>query len=448
MMKKPRIFLIFSIFLLIISGLIPYITGIKAEEQFTLISMQLPDNLKIVNSNYQRGWLNSTAESTLLLREANDTVQTITLTHQIEHGFLPLKPAVIYTYIQADLSNNTPPNQLTGQASPFFIRTELQANGDVNNTLNMERLRLQQADNAMQWQGLTGEVNLSQTGHLASTTLKLPALHSQSKLGELTIQDLQLQATVEESIAHLLLGHGHLQIGTLTLTNPFIGKIQLSELTINSYNVPNDTYLNLQFLITSKQLQLNTHNYQNVKIVLDLNQIHKESLQNIIVQLNQLQNLQFTSPTQLNFWLLGIMMRDGIPLLKHNPTVNISELSALTDAGTVNAQLKVHIDNLPSVSIFTLNTLPTNFIYEFSLEAPKPFLNKLIQTITYYWLTPEAVSATIIEARLQHWEKQGLLIATQTNQQYKTEITWKNNRLNVNGQNIPTQRVETIEKNY
>ncbi|ALG68166.1 YdgA family protein [Beggiatoa leptomitoformis] len=445
-MKKQTLFIFSLTTLGLVILLIPYITGMKAEEQFSFFTKQLPDNIQFITHDYQRGWLGSTADSTLsIYQDANTPAQTIQLQQEMDHGFLPLKPAIIYTTIRTTLPTASTGNQITGETSPLRIRTELQANGDVSNTLNIAQSHLQQQENTVQWQDLTGEFNLTQSGHLATTTLHIPQLKSQFPFGEFTVHDGLIQANIEENIANLLIGQGNLHIAQIRFDSPTGLTASLSNLHINTYNIPSESFLTLRIVATAQELHIIDKTYRDIRIVMEFNQLHQPSLQNIVLQLNELRQLHPTSQLQLNFWLLGILMRDGMTLLNHHPSFAITELSLNSDEGKVNGTLSVQVDTVPSQPFFNLQALQNSIICEVTLETPKTLLNQWLKAILFQPdLSSQAAAQTIMNTRLQQLETQGILLSSADNQVYKTALLWKNGKLMANGQSIvyPEIRVQ------
>jgi len=81
------------IFLILIAVLgLPYWFGMKAEHEYNNLMETVSkfENLEIVSKSYKRGWLKSSAETTFLINEGEETPFKIIEKDTIYHGPAPI----------------------------------------------------------------------------------------------------------------------------------------------------------------------------------------------------------------------------------------------------------------------------------------------------------------------------------------------------------------------
>lgn len=409
----------------IISLVVPYWVGLKAEHEFSTLNQTLPTvgQWQPTNANYQRGWFQSQAQTTF--RPAQLNQQYLTFQHDIQHSIIPLQPTVIETTLQTDSETQSFLQYIFGGRAPFVMKTEVYLTGG-SSYLQIAPFSMRQGEQAFIWQGLQGQVNFGLHGEYLENQFVVPQFTLKTQYGKIELQDIQLNGQAKPQ-QEIYVGQLQLQIGKIAALGSGQLPVELNQIQIIANNDLNNNYLNFGIHAQAQDLQIAQQHYQPHYIDVAIQHIHAPTFNQWRNALRGL-NLQTISPSDWDFMQLSLLMQYGVALLNHQPEVNVSQFHIQTHAGEVSGNFHLHIDKETS------NNTPNLF-------NPLAFLNRLQATFTLS-LPKDIVETMLSPQQKQYLLNNNLLIAnTET---YKTQIKLNNGFIDANGINMPLTVIKNI----
>jgi uncharacterized protein YdgA (DUF945 family) len=370
-----KITLITSILLSLIA-LIPYWTGIEAEKQLHHFNQDFYStmNLQLVENHYQRGWFHSWAQSTLEMPKTSVFSvpnHRLVLTHEVDHGLLPVQPTLIHTQLQTDTHDTT-----------FLqINTVVQGNGESISTFEMMPLTLQEEKIHLQLQNLQGKVRLKFPSAIAQVELHNPQVQLTTAIYQLLLQNVMLNTKLSTKSTEYLQGMGYLTIeqSNFLLREPQVTSWRLQKIHLVAHNDILSDYLTTHLKVDLQNLEVGTDSYGPNRGELELHHWHVPTLKAFSNNWLALQQQDLLlSPTYLNFLPL---MPSGINLLQHNPQVAVKELKINTAAGELSGtmQLKFEANQLNYFALLNPTALINGLRVQAQISLPQPLLVKMIQ---------------------------------------------------------------------
>ena len=407
--------------LLILILLIPYWTGIEAEKQLHHLNhVFYPTmNLQPVESHYQRGWFHSRAQSTLEIPKTlvfSFPPQRLVLTHEINHGLLPVKPTLIHTQLQTDDHETT----------LLKINTVVSGNGESISTLEMIPLTFQEAGTHLQLQNLQGQVRIKFPSARVQVELHNPQIQLTTEIDQLLMQGVTLNMELPATSSEVLQGEGYLtveQSEILSRRQPVI-PLQFQKIKLVAHNNILSDYLTTDLKVDLQQVGIGTDSYGPNQGKLELRHWHVPSLSALITNFMAIEP-QNLLPSPNNYLTLLKIMPYGITLLQHHPEVAITHLKINTAAGELQGtmQLKFESTQLSYWALLNPVELFNRLQVQAQIHLPKP----LLKTITTW---AEATLPQLPEPGMR-WDK---LIALETNSDYfSIQLQLEKGVLQVNG---------------
>lgn len=171
------IIVIVLILLLALLGL-PYWFGMETEKTYSNITKDYSksEHLTIVDQSYERGWLNSRAETTFILKNGDNELIKLQQSDTIYHGPIPLqllfrgKAGIVPVMAMIDSEVLLIPvkeseySEFIKQLPPMSLMTKLSLSGSGTTDVSMAGVEAQSAegDRTFKWSGLDGTVNFTQ----------------------------------------------------------------------------------------------------------------------------------------------------------------------------------------------------------------------------------------------------------------------------------------------
>ncbi|MDM8567021.1 DUF945 family protein [Candidatus Halobeggiatoa sp. HSG11] len=314
----------------ILIGIIPYWTGIKVEQEFTKTTKKLyqSNGLKVLQTDYQRGWFNSYASSVVQTNTQNFDVD-----HKINHGLMPLIKTSIHTIVQID------------DKILLDVLTKIKINGDNTSVLNTPTSQIKN----YKWQNLQGHISANRQLTDIKTTLNSSLLSN----GHIKAQNISLQLNINDGI-----GSGDLKIANMTGAG-----LQLETIKLDGQGqIQAD---NLMLAIKTKIEKVG--NYGSSNGYIELTNWHLPSL------------LQMVSTYGKEITLNRMIQ--GMELLEHSPKLSITNFELDTLEGLIHGDLQIKMQPLenPLSVLFNPNPLLKLFNVQLAAYIPKPFLSTSTQ---------------------------------------------------------------------
>jgi len=165
------------VFVLLIAVLgLPYWFGMKAEHEYSNLMETVSEfeKVEIVSKSYKRGWLKSSAETTFLINEGEETPLKIIEKDTIYHGPVPigllskakihLKPvmAVIETKVEITTDTKKEYAELIESLPTLNFETILALNGHGTTVVSIQSVYKKLKDGkTLSWSGLSGTINFT-----------------------------------------------------------------------------------------------------------------------------------------------------------------------------------------------------------------------------------------------------------------------------------------------
>lgn len=204
----------------------PYATGMWAEKAFkdNLEAFSAHPQVDLRLASYDRGWTRSRARTELTFHAPEESV-TFGLRHRIQHGPTFSMPALARI-------TTTPliPEERAETVAFYFgdrppLKTELRIGltGAQHLTLSSPAFHgpvHSKPGTSLDWQGLSGEADISAGHDRVSLQLKAPGLKVSGSDGSMTFKGLAARTRMHKAAEHLWLGDSHIELDQLDLDVP------------------------------------------------------------------------------------------------------------------------------------------------------------------------------------------------------------------------------------
>jgi hypothetical protein len=361
--------------LLILISLIPYWTGIEAEKQLDHFNQAFYPtmNIQLVENDYQRGWFQSQAQSTLEIPKTlvfSSPHHRLVVRHEIEHGFLPIQPTLIHTQLQTD----------THETTFLQINTVVQGNGESISTFEMKPLTFQEEKIHLQLGNLQGKVRTQFPSTLAQVELHNSQIQLTTEIYQLLMQNVILNTELQTTPSEFLQGVGYLtveQSDFLPRKQP-LTPLRFQKIHLVGHNDILSDYLTIAITLDLPYLGIGTDSYGPNWGKLELRHWHIPSLNALITNFmaTRQQNL-LPSSTYLTLFKL---IPDGINLLQHHPEVAVTDLKINTAAGELQGTMQLQFEST-QFNYFTLLN-PIELFNRLQVQANIHLPRSLLATIT------------------------------------------------------------------
>ncbi len=425
-MKK---ILVYSLLLLgiLILAVVPYWTGVEAEKQFSSFSTLFAPlgKLTLVDENYQRGWLKSQAHTTFETQNAIDSEKSyFTFEHEIQHGFLPIKPAEIHSELKLAPQWQAQVNKILDYQALLKIHTTLDSNEGKSLIVMPPAKFKHQQSYALEWQGLTGEVNFQQNLLQQKLTglnmdINMPDLQLTTSHARIGIHQTNFQVNIPYQSSGTLIGKIKLNFERLLLHMHTL-PIQLNQLQFILQNRIENDKLTLIFDNQLQQLQIGQDHLGPHQLVIELRNLHMPILNTIQTALVE-SITQGISYDELQFFVAGIFMQYGLQLMQYQPEIAITNLLINTPDGEIKATLQAKLLKVDSRVLLNPILLINHIAAQLELKMPKETLILMLNKVG---------GEDIVEDWLAH---QVLVPSTQIPNHVYTQMTLEEGVLKANG---------------
>lgn len=434
-MKRKLFFFTMASLLFSFMVFIPYWTGVEAEKQFRLFNQHYPSHdarLILKEATYQRGWLTSHAESSFEIANSRlaPELQHLVISHQIEHGFLPLFPTVIYSTIapRSDMLH-----QLGLTESPLMVKTILQLDGSGSSEVHSHLVSLQAPDKqtTLQLQPIAGTANFTSNFTKLIGELQFPQLQVETEHGKVQIDNTKVTTNLQAYPDELWLGLSQCRIETVNLLSKTFPAVTLQQVNFSVDNQIVDGYLQVNWQTSMQQLAVKQEIYGPGNITVELRHLNVNSAHRLREILNDFEKL-LTAPT--NVVVLGKLMQQGVALLSAQPEVAIPQFNFTSSQGNLVGSAELGVDKVDATAWLYPRVILEAFHGNLSLSLPETLLNQFIAIIVEPATADKSADMEMeqtIRTLLASWIKQGLI--TQQGKTYHIQAKLQHGVLDLNG---------------
>ena len=334
-----------------VAGL-PYWFGVQAESAYQAMLQKLNDGgeLIVTNSSFQRGWFESTADTSFTL--TNLPTVSVSMLHRISHGPLPLDDEFqlqpLLARVKSQISIGLPggaikPPPMTGKTSVYLA-------GNSSTRIDMEPYKKPTPKAGetdvfdLEWKGLSGNYTLSADYKNLKGEFNAPVLRFSFKDGGFVLNKLSLSVDTQESASGLNTGSVALGVDKLMMDDRKKGEsISLDGLRLGSNTQEAGGNLNSTLTFQFRAMESGDSKQGAAQINLQLRKLDVASLVKFQNEVRALRK-QKMPPEQVNMMVLGKTMELLGQLAKKSPELEVTKLSFKAEDGEVTGKAKFVLD--------------------------------------------------------------------------------------------------------
>jgi uncharacterized protein YdgA (DUF945 family) len=334
-----------------VAGL-PYWFGMQAESAYQAMLQKLNDGgeLTVTNSSFQRGWFESTADTSFTL--TNLPTVSISMLHRISHGPLPLDDDFqfqpLLARVKSQISIGLPGGTI--KLPPMTGKTSVYLAGNSSTRLDMEPYKKaapkdgETAAFDLEWKGMSGDFTQSADYKNLKGEMNAPVLRFVFKDGSFALNKINLNLDTQESASGLDTGSVTLGIDKFVLDDKKKGEtISLEGLRLGTITQEAGGNLNSTMTFQFRGMESGTSKQGAAQISLQLRKLDVASLVKYQKDVRALRK-QKMPPEQVNMMVLGKTMELLGQLAKKTPEIEITKLSFKTADGEVTGKAKFVLD--------------------------------------------------------------------------------------------------------
>ena len=331
---------------------LPYWFGMQAESAYEamLQKMTTGGELTVSSNNFQRGWFESTADTTFTL--ANLPTVTVSMLHRISHGPLPLdgdfQLQPLLARVKSQISIGLPGGAI--KLPPMTGKTSVYLAGNSSTRLDMEPYK-KAAPKAgetdtfdLEWKGMGGDFTLSADYKNLKGELNAPVLQFSFKDGSFALNKINLSMDTQEGASGLGTGSMALGVDKLMMDDRKKGEsISLDGLRVSTNTQEVGSNLNSTLTFQFRGMESGGSKQGAAQISLQLRKLDVGTLVKFRKDVHELRK-QKMPPEQVNMMLLGKTMELLGQLAKKSPEIEITKLSFKAVDGEVTGKAKFVLD--------------------------------------------------------------------------------------------------------
>ena len=331
---------------------LPYWFGMQAESAYEamLQNMATSGELTVSSNNFQRGWFESTADTTFTL--ANLPSVTVSMLHRINHGPLPLDDDFqlqpLLARVKSQISIGLPGGVV--KLPPMTGKTSVYLAGNSSTRLDMEPYKKATPKTGeteafdVEWKGMSGEFTLSADYKNVKGEMNAPVLRFGFKDGGFALSKLNLSLDTQESASGLETGSVAIGVDRFVMEDQKTGEsISLDGLRLSTNTQEAGGSLNSTLTLQFRGMESGTSKQGAAQISLQLRKLDVASLVKFRKEVRELRK-QKMPPEQVNMMVLGKTMELLGQLAKKSPEVEITKLSFKAADGEVSGRAKFVLD--------------------------------------------------------------------------------------------------------
>jgi len=350
--KIVTIFVLLAALLIAAVAGLPYWFGMQAESAYNamLQKMTTDGELTVVSNNFQRGWFESTADTTFTL--TNLPMVSVSMLHRISHGPLPLDDEFqlqpLLARVKSQISVGLPAGAI--KPPPMSGKTSVYLAGNSSTHLDMAPYK-KAAPKAgetdsfdLEWKGMSGDFTLSADYKNLKGEFNAPVLQFSFKDGSFVLNKLSLSVDTQESASGLDTGSMALGVDKLVMDDRKKGEsISLDGLRLSSNTQEAGGNLNSTLTFQFRAMESGGSKQGAAQINLQLRKLDVASLVKFQNEVRALRK-QKIPPEQVNMMVLGKTMELLGQLAKKSPELEVTKLSFKAEDGEVTGKAKFVLD--------------------------------------------------------------------------------------------------------
>lgn len=343
-MKKLSIILFIVLLLAAAAGGLPYWFGMQAESAYEamIAEMTASGDITVTNKNFQRGWLESTADTTFTIA---GTPVTVTSLDRIQHGPLPLDEPLeltpVLARVRSQMSIGLPGGII--KLPPISGRTTFYLAGNSQSRIEMAGAKTTTPDGAaIEWKGLTGTIDTSADFKSSKGELTGPALTITAKDGVTSFSKITIGFDQQKSPSGFDVGTASFGVEKFTIDSAKVSA-GIDGLRVASSTQEAGGNLNSTLNFNFREVRAGTDKQGPGQMTVQVRKLDVATLVKFRKQMRDLKK-QNMPPEQANMMMLGKTLELLGELARKAPEVEITKMSFKTADGEVTGKARFVLD--------------------------------------------------------------------------------------------------------
>jgi uncharacterized protein YdgA (DUF945 family) len=432
----------------------PLVSGLWVEQAFR-------DNLKALSGHpqvdlnliaYERGWTEARAASELTLDTPEQSF-TFRLDHAVEHGPTFSLPAIarIITRPQVPQDRAQIVAHYFGNRAPLKSEIRVGFTGTQHVTLSSPAFHGPLHTNEairVDWQGLSGEADVSADRDRVSLSLSAPGLDLSGEDATITLEALGMRSTMRKQAERLWFGDSHITLERLAMDVPDKAgddriRAEVRGLTGHQSVTPGDgeAVMRLSSDWGFEQAEVAGRSFSDGTLALSLSNIDRSAFRDLQERAADLQ-ADDLAPEALNRENLALLQELAPRFLARSPKLAVSRLSLETQDGRLEGTADAAYRGDPDAKALPAN--PASMLQRVTAHArltmDKALVTALLRTTAENKLAAkddidpdqaEEMAPRVAQMRLGMLQGMGILVAEDG--KFSVEATWEEGSITVNG---------------
>ena len=353
---KNRLILVVMVLVAVVAAALaalPYWFGMQAESAYNAMvqKMTASGEFTVTSNNFQRGWLESTADTTFTL--ADMPLVTITVLHRISHGPLPLDDDFqfmpLLARVKSQISISLPGGALklptmTGKSTIY-----LAGNSHTHLEMGPYKSAPVKSDDsgnavAVDWKGMSGDFDMTADYKGLKGQMNAPQLQFAFRNGSFVLNRLGVNMDTQESASGLGTGTVALSVDKFLLDDRNKGeKIAIDGLRVSSSSQEVGGNLNSTLTLQSGAMEVGGSKQGAAQLTVQVRKLDAATLVKFQKEIRELRKKK-VPPEQANMMMVGKSLELLGNLAKKSPELEITKLNFKTADGEVTGKAKFVLD--------------------------------------------------------------------------------------------------------
>lgn len=428
----------------------------------------------VKSRDYQRGVFSSTERTTITLapnllkpyqmlnlEELSKVKLELSYTQTVKHGPFPLLAqgnlsplkAVVTTDIEFTPETQALLKKMFGDQKPLQLENRIQFNDDGVFTVKVPGFTYEEtlAKVKSVWQGLDASIAYGGDFNKVDIQAVAPGLHFEAgPKGTLDIKDLRFESHNTRGTAGIMLGEGKLTLASAAFKqaegdHPIDAK--LDNLSYLVKTGAEGDFINSSGDIGLQSLTLNGKVYGPAKLSVAANHLHGPTLGKLSRAVTQIQR-EVADPTEQASKMFAVFRKEGLPLLRNDPSLSIKQLSIKLPEGEVALKADLGLKGFEDKDLDNPLKLLEKLQANADLRVPKQVIETyvlwqargMIAVDTEEGERPDAeeldnLARNLMESQIRKLTEQNLIRAD--GDILSSTAQWKGGHLTVNGKDLP-----------
>jgi uncharacterized protein YdgA (DUF945 family) len=322
---------------------LPYWFGMQAEAAYEAMLAEMTKNgdLTVSSKNIQRGWLDSTIDTTFTVTGAP---VTITALHRVSHGPLPLDDAFefqpLLAKVKSDLSIAVTGSTI--KLPPLKMTTVVYLAGNSHAKLAMDPAKTTSGDSTLEWKGLTGTVDTSADYRNSKWDVSAPLLAISGKTGSMNLNRIKLTADQTKSPSGFDVGTANVAVDKISADGA-TGKTTVDGFALSTKTDETGGSLNTGFTVQFREAEAAGSKQGAGQINIQIRKLDVPTLVKFRGEFQALRK-QKIPQEQASMMMLGKTLELLGALAKKSPELEISKLTFKSSEGEISGKARFVLD--------------------------------------------------------------------------------------------------------